>query len=283
MILVTGATGDVGGEVVRQLVSGGERVRVLARDPAKAKAKLGAEVEVAQGDLLQEGSLTAALAGAEKLFLMAHATDLPAVAGHAAPAAKRAGVRHVVLLSSSTVLTNPIVTIGKWHLAAEEAVEATGLAWTMLRPGNFASNTLRWAPTIKAQGTVFAPAGEGKTAPIDPYDIASVAVKALTAPGHEGKKYVLTGEELLSTAEQVAAIGAALGKPLRFVDVPEAGARAGMLKAGMSETIVDALMELMRRVRTGEDALRTTTVREVTGRAPRTFAAWVEAHRAAFA
>ena len=282
MILVTGATGDIGGEVVRQLVKGGEQVRALARDPAKATAKLPAGVEVARGDLLDEGSLRAAASGATKMFVMAHATDLPKVAAHAAAAAKDAGVRHIVLLSSSTVLLKPAVAIGKWHFAAEEAVEATGLGWTMLRPGNFASNALRWAPTIKAQGTVFGPEGAGKSAPIDPYDIASVAVKALTTPGHEGKRYVLTGTELMTAADQVAIIGAAIGKPLRFVAVPEAGARAGMMKAGMSEEIAEAILEIQRVGREGGDALVTTDVRHVTGAEPRTFAAWVQAHLAAF-
>lgn len=281
MILVTGATGDVGGEVVRQLVAAGEKVRVLARDPAKA-AKLGPAVEVAVGDLLRPDTLGPAFAGAAKVFLMAGAPDLPAAAEHATAAAKRAGVGHVVLLSSYTTTTEPPTTIGKWHLHAEQQIEATGIAWTMLRPGNFASNALRWAPTIKAQGAVFAPAGQGKSAPIDPYDISSVAVKALTGAGHEGKRYLLTGEELLTTAEQVDVIGAALGRPLRFVDVPEAGARAGMLKSGMSEEIADAILELLRRARAGHDAGQTTTVREVTGAAPRTFATWVRAHLAAF-
>ncbi len=282
MILVTGATGDIGGEVVRQVLATGEKVRVLARDPAKA-AKLGPGVEVALGDLLKPEPLAEALAGADKLFLMAGAQDLPAVAEHAVASAKRAGVRHVVLLSSSTVLTEPMVKLGTWHAAAERLLEATGLAWTMLRPGNFASNALRWAPMIKAQGAVFGVFGAGKSSPIDPHDIATVAATALTTAGHEGKRYTLTSEELLTAAEQVEIIGAALGKPLRVVDVPEAGARAGMLKSGMSEQLVEALMEVIGLARRGGEPLLTTTVRDVTGRAPRPFAEWVRAHLAAFA
>ena len=281
MILVTGATGDVGGEVVRQIVAAGQKVRAFARDPAKA-ARLVPGVEVARGDLQQPETFAAALDGVTKLFLMAGAQELPAIAEHAVPAAKRAGVQHVVLLSSSTTLMEPRVTIGKWHLAAEELIEASGLAWTMVRPGNFASNALRWAPMIKAQGAVFAPAGGGKTAPIDPYDIASVAAKALTTPGHEGHKYALTGDEVLSAADQVAIIGAALGKTLRFVEVPAEGARMGMLKSGMDEAMADALLELMTSGRSGGEAHRTSTVRDVTGVAPRTFEAWVRAHLSAF-
>jgi uncharacterized protein YbjT (DUF2867 family) len=280
MIVVTGATGDIGGEVTRQLVSMGEKVRVVARDPAKAAA-LGAAVEVARGDLLQQGTLDEAFAGATKAFLMAHAVDLPKVAENALAAAKRGGVEHVVLLSSNTTLMDPIGSIGRWHLAAEQQLEATGMAWTMVQPGNFASNSLRWAPMIKAQGAVFGPAG-GKSAPIDPYDIASVAVRALATPGHEGKKYHLTGPELVTAAEQVGIIGAALGKPLRYVEVPDEGARAGMLRSGMSETIADAILELIVQARDGREQWQTTTVREVAGAEPRTFARWVEAHLSAF-
>lgn len=281
MILVTGATGGVGGDLVRHLVTAGHQVRALARDPDKA-ARLLPGVEVVRGDLSKPETLPPALEGATRAFLMAGARELPAVAKDFVPAAKRAGVAHVVLLSSSTILFEPSVTIGNWHLAAEQELEASGLAWTMLRPGNFASNALRWAPTIKAQGAVFAPGGHGKSAPIDPYDIAAVAAKALTTPGHEGKKYVLTGEELLSAAEQVDIIGAAIGKPLRFVEVPEAAARAGMLKAGMDEVMAGAVLELILRDGSAGEPLRTTTVRDVTGVAPRTFAAWVKNHLAAF-
>ncbi len=237
---------------------------------------------MAQGDLLRPETLVGAFAGATKVFLMAGAQDLPVAAGHALAAARAGVARHVVLLSSGTTLTEPLVTIGKWHLAAEQQLEATGIAWTMVRPGNFASNSLRWAPMIKAAGAVFGPATRGRSSPIDPYDIASVAVKALATPGHEGKKYVLTGPALLSAAEQVAIIGAALGKELRFVEVPDAGARAGMLKSGMNEELADALLQLITLGRDGGEERQTTTVRDVTGAEPRTFSQWVQAHLAAF-
>jgi uncharacterized protein YbjT (DUF2867 family) len=290
MILVTGATGNIGSEVVRQLVGAGVAVRVLTRDPAKA-AKLGPGVAVAQGDLTRPDTLAAAFEGAEKALLLAGAQDLPAAARHAAEAAKRSGTRHIVLISSASVLMQPPNAIGRWHLDAEEAVKAAGhdgghpqtpgLAWTMLRPGNFASNTLRWAPTIRAEGAVFS-ASRGKSAPIDPRDIASVAVKALTAPGHEGRAYALTGPELLSEAEQVEILGTALGKALRWVPVPEEAARAGMLRSGLNEELVDAVLEMLRWWREGEP-LCTSTVREVTGVEARPFAVWARDHVAAFA
>ncbi len=285
MILVTGATGDVGGEVVRKLLAADagarERVRVLARDPAKA-AKLGPAVEVAVGDLRDPRAVAAAMVGVDRLFLMAGSQDLPAVAEHTVSAAKRAGVRHVVLLSSGTVLMEPEVAVGQWHLAAERHVEASGLPWTMIRPGNYASNALRWASTIKSHGLVYGQVGPGRSAPVDAFDIASVAVKALMTAGHEGKRYVLTSAELVTMAEQVEIVGAAIGKALRVVDVPEASARPGMLKSGMGEVLVDALLELRARAREGGDPLHTDTVREVTGVAPRNFDVWVRENLSAF-
>jgi uncharacterized protein YbjT (DUF2867 family) len=282
MIFLTGATGNIGSEVVRQLVSGGHRVRVLARDPAKL-AHLGAEVDVVQGDLTSPSSFAHAFSGVERAFLLAHAHDLPAVSASFAAAAKAGGVRHVVLVSSATILIEPKTTIGGWHLAAEENVKASGLAWTMLRPGNFASNALRWAGTIRTQGAVYAPNGDAKTAPIDPRDIASVAVKTLTTPGHEGATHVLTGPTVLTPKEQVDVIGAAIGKALRFVDVPDAAARAGMLKSGMSESLADAVLELLRPSRSGAESIVTASVREVTGVEARTFGAWARDHAGAFA
>lgn len=277
MILVTGATGDVGGGVARRLLAAGEKVRVLARDPAKA-AKLG-DVDVAKGDLLDAAALAAAMKGAEKLFLMAHAQDLPQVAAHAVAAAQAAGVRHVVLLSSYTVATHPKTAIGRWHHEAEQAIEATKLQWTMLRPGNFSSNTLRWAPTIKGQGCVFSPDGASTSAPIDPADIAAVGAVALMANGHEGKRYVLTSEQTLSVRDQVETLARVIGKPIKFVDVPPEAARAGMLKAGLSEELVAAVLEL----RGTAETLQTTTVHDVTGKPARTYEDWARAHAAAFA
>lgn len=280
MIVVSGASGNIGSEVVRQLVIGGSKVRALSRDPSKLADVAG--VEVAKADLLEPASLDAAFAGAEKVFLVGNAADIPRVATIASAAAKRAGVRHVVMVSSATIEMEPVGTIGNWHLEAETVIKSSGLTWTFLRPGNFASNTLRWAGMIRAQGAVFAPAG-GKSAPVDPRDIADVAVAALAGKGHEGKTYVLTGAELLTAAEQVAQIGTAIGRELRFVDVPPAGARAGMLKSGMSELLADAILQLILAGAEGRDALLTSTVRDVAGHEPRSFAEWVRSNLAAFA
>jgi uncharacterized protein YbjT (DUF2867 family) len=281
MILVTGATGNVGGEVVKQLLEAGAPVRVLARDPAKA-AKLGAGVSVVRGDLAAPETLGPAFAGVTKAFVLSTGPDLARLAGNAVDAAKKAGVAHVVLLSVLGAEFEPSFELGRWHRESERKLEASGLAWTFLRPGSFASNALSWVSSIKAQGVVYSPYGEGKSAPIDPRDIAAVAVKALLAPGHEGKAYSLTGSAAITTGEQVAKISAAIGRPLRFVDVPPEAARDGMLEAGMHPLLVDALLELMARVRAGHGATVSTAVADVLGRPARTFDAWLHDHVAAF-
>ncbi|WP_437991771.1 SDR family oxidoreductase [Sorangium sp. So ce145] len=281
MILVTGATGNVGGAVLEQLVDAGEPVRALVRDPARLGA-LGGDIAVVKGDLSKPETLDAAFAGADRAFLVCAGGDLPNLAGNAADAAKRAGVKHIVLLSSSSVARAPDVQIARWHREAEARVKASGVAWTMLRPGGFASNTLRWAASIKAQGAVFQPLGDARTRPIDERDIAAVAVKALTSPGHEGKEYELTGPEALSAAEQVAKIGAAIGRPLRYVDVSEDAAREAMVKAKLPEGFIRALLEAFALIRSGKGEEPSSTVEQLLGRRARTFDEWLERHVKAF-
>ncbi len=281
MILVTGATGTVGSEVVEQLLAAGQRVRVLARNPAKA-AKFGAGVEVVQGDLEKPETLPAAFTDIEKVFLLSAGHEIARLEGHAIDAAKKASVKHVVKLSAEGAAYDPAIQLGHWHRESEKNLEESGLAWTILRPGNFDTNTLRWAPSIQAQGLVFHITGDGKSTPIDPRDIAAVAVTALTTPGHEGKIYELTGPEALSVAEQVAKISKAIDKPLQAIDTPEAAARSAMLAEGMPRELVEAVLELMAHIRAGRGARLTNTVAEVLGREPRTFDAWVKDNLTAF-
>ena len=281
MILVTGATGNIGSEVLAQLVKRGDKVRVLARDPAKLSAYAG-KIEVVKGDLSKPETLDAAFTGVEKAFLLCSAGDLPTMMGNATDAAKKAGVKHIVMLSSASVRDEKPTQIGRWHIEGEAKVKASGIAWTMLQPGAFASNTLQWADSIKASGAVYLPWGDGKTTPIDPHDIADVAVKVLTEPGHEGKSYELSGPESLSTAEQVAKISAAIGKPVKYVDVPPEAAREGMEKAGMPEVFIGAMLELAALVRAGHGWEANGTVEQLLGRKARPYEVWLERNVEAF-
>jgi uncharacterized protein YbjT (DUF2867 family) len=273
MILVTGATGNIGGPLVQMLLASKQQVRVLTRDRARVTAS---GVEIVVGDLEQPATLAPALAGVERAFFVFHAgPQLAARAGEFAQAARAAGVKHVVAVSSGTIEMTPLPLIGRWHAELEEAF--AGLATTFLRPDNFASNALRWAPFIKQGSMVFAPYADGQSTPIDPYDIAAVAHVALTAPGHEGKVYTLSGPAVMTTREQVGVIAAELGREIKVVDASPDQARAGMVRSGMPEQMASAILELLNRT-----PRPTKTVREVTGVEPRSFATWVHDHRAAF-
>lgn len=280
MILVIGANGTVGSQVVHQLVEAGQRVRVLVRDASRA-AKHGKAAEVVIGDLAQPETLGPAFAGVEKVFLLSTGPERLELNG--IDAARAAGVRHVVKLSTMGFgQERDGLAIGHWHRAVEAYLEASSIPWTVLRAGGFSTNALGWADTIKAQGAVFAATGDGKVAVVDPRDIAAVAVAVLTRPGHEGKRYELTGPEALSLAEQVALISRAIGRSLRFVDAPPAAARDAMLKTGMPAPLVEGMLEVMAKIKAGGAATVSPDVEQVLGRQPRTFAAWAEENAAAF-
>jgi (4-alkanoyl-5-oxo-2,5-dihydrofuran-3-yl)methyl phosphate reductase len=280
MILVTGATGTVGREVVGQLLGMGQGVRALTRDPSKGG--IDSKVEVIPGDLMKPDTLGKAVDGVEKIFSLATGAQIPAQEKNLAQAAKKAGVRHVVKLSVLGAGMGSKGTIPSWHEAGERAYQESGIAWTFIRPGSFMSNARSWAATIKSQGAVFSAFGDGRFPPIHPRDIASVAVKALTSPGHEGKAYPLTGPEALSVGQQVQIISEAIGKPIRYVPVTDEAAKDGMVKSGMPAFYADALLQLAGAVRAGGAAQVLPTVEQVTGRKGLTFTEWVRENVAVF-
>lgn len=282
MILVTGSTGNVGTEVVKQLASAGHKTRALVREAKEATGRFATTVDVAIGDLDNVDSLVNAMKGVERVYMLAPFS--PSLVKHEAnviEAAKRAKVRHVVKHSVLGAQYEAI-TLGKWHRTGEKTLEASGVAWTHLRPSGFFTNTLGWAQMIKSGGTVYYPTGDGKLAIIDPRDIAAVAVKTLTENGHEAKAYELTGRQALTTLDQVDIIGRVIGKPLKFVNVPDSAARDSMLGQGMPAQLVDILIEFTGIVRANQASLVTDTVQKLTGRQPRTFEAWVKDNVPAF-
>ena len=283
MILVTGATGKVGQEVAKQLKAKGEPFRVLARSPGKARALLGGDVEVAAGDLGDPASLDAALAGADRLFLLP-ATDPRQREWelNAIDAAKRAGVKHVVKLSAIGASRDSPVVLARWHREVEEALEASGLAWTILQPTFFAQNFLNFAPSIQAQG-VFHSSVAGRASFVDVRDIAAVAVAALTEPGHEGKTYVITGPEAISYAEAAEKLSAATGRTVTYVQVPEDGVRQALAGAGLPDWYVDDLVALNRIIDAGWAEGVSDAVETVARKAPISFDQFARDHAAAFA
>jgi uncharacterized protein YbjT (DUF2867 family) len=276
MILVTGATGNVGRELVRALVSAGEDVRALIRRDSD-RSRLPAGVDAVVGDLNRPEALSAALAGVRAVHLLSGYKDMPGLLAEA----RRAGVERVVLQSSSAVpggdMTN---AVARYHILSEAAVRESGLPWTFLQPNSFMSNTLQWIPQLKAGNVVVAPFPSVRVATIDPYDVAAVSAEALTSGGHEGRSYRLSGPESLLPADRVAILANALGRDLRFEAQSDADARAEMSDT-MPAEYVDAFFNFFADGKLDESQVL-PTVQEVTGRQPRSFERWAITHADAF-
>jgi uncharacterized protein YbjT (DUF2867 family) len=277
-VLVTGATGNVGRALTAQLVSAGVPVRALVRDASTSRFPEG--VEVAEGDLAVPGTVERALTGIEAVFLVwpfLTTDDAPAVLATIAGAARR-----LVYLSSSGVdedAGRQADPINRLHADMESLIEASGLAWTILRANTIASNALGWAGQIRDGDVVRGP-GIAPTAVIDQRDVAAVAVRVLTGDGHSGARHTLTGPQVLSRSEQVRMIGEAIGRPLRFEKVPVAVARERMLADGRPPALVEALLA-SAETRPASDLL-TSTVEQITGTPARSFRAWATDHADAF-
>ncbi len=280
MILVTGATGTVGREVVAQLLATGQKVRAMTRNPLKAK--LDARVEVVKADFEVPDTLERAVDGVEKAFSLTFGPRTGVHERNLALTAKKAGVHHIVKLSALGGDEKIRNDIRKWHDEGEQAIRETGIALTVVRPGAFMSNALHWRESIRTQGKVFSNYGEGKLPPAHPRDIAAVAARALTGEGHEGKEYSVTGPEALSISEQVKILSGAIGRPLEYVAVTDEAARKGMEHAGMPTFLIDALLPFADFIRSGKAAHVFRTVEEVTGRQPFTFGDWARENAAAF-
>ncbi|MFD7134164.1 SDR family oxidoreductase [Streptomyces sp. NPDC059894] len=276
MILVTGATGNIGSALLRELqVAGAAPVRGLTRDAGRVSFAEG--IEAVEGDLSQADSLKPALEGARSLFL------LSGMGGEAEvlAAARQAGVEHVVLVSSITVQTHPHLPAVGENLAVERLLKDSGMAWTILRPTQFASNTLWWAQSIRDQDVVRAPYADIGLPTIHPADIAAVARAALTEPGHQGRTYALTGPECITVRRQVAAIAAAVGREVALMEISREEAHRQMASF-MGDETADAVLDLMGGDVNDELLKVRDTVLRVTGSAARSFQQWASENGAAF-
>jgi uncharacterized protein YbjT (DUF2867 family) len=272
MILVLGATGTNGREVVLRLSTAGQRVRAMVRNPSKAGDLPRENVELVPGDLDDPSSLDAALAGVDRAFFVA-SVDRRYVGwfGNFLAAAQRADAPHVVKFSGMGAQVDSPAEILRQHGQTDAALTDSGLPYTILRPNSFYQNLLWSAGTIKDHGAFYLPMGSTRQSLVDVRDIAAVAVAVLTGAGHEGKTHVITGPESLSYQEVADKLSTILGRPIRYVDVPPAAAHDSMLKAGMPEWNARAVTELYGIFAAGEAAGTTDTVEQITGRKPISF------------
>ena len=275
MILVIGATGTVGSEVVRQLVATGERPRALVRDPATARQRLGDQVEHVVGDLDRPETIAAALAGVDRVFLLTTQSSRQpewerAVIGPAA----RTGVGQLVKLSVFRANEQSPLQVARQHGQAERVLAQSGLAATILRPVFFMQNLL----AMVHDGAIATAAGDGRVAMVDARDIAAVAVATLTGGGHAGKTYTLTGPQALSFYQVASVLSRQTGRPLRHVRVPPDKVRVALQGRGVAAWFADDMAKLHSMLAVGYEEVVTDDIHRVTGHPPRTLAQFAGDH-----
>jgi uncharacterized protein YbjT (DUF2867 family) len=277
MIVVIGGTGRVGRQVAVQLRERDLPVRVVTRGLNPAGAPPGAET--ARADLADPASLEPHLAGAQALFLIWPFTS-PEMTADLAPKVAEIMARHtgrVVYLSAQPAADRP----GSFWALVERAIEDSGVSWTFLRPTGFAANTLMWADQIRSGDVVRWPFGEAARALIDERDIAAVAVGALADDGHGGARYLLSGPEVLTQAEQLAAIGQAIGRELHWEELPRQAALEALTAAWGDPAFAEGALDAWQWFVDHPETV-TSAVQDLTGAPPHSFADWAAANAAAF-
>jgi uncharacterized protein YbjT (DUF2867 family) len=284
MILVTGATGLNGTALVRKLSTKGVPLRALVRNAAKA-AEIAAlpNVEIAIADMAKPETLPAALAGVDRAMLNSSADPaMVEVQSNFIAAAAKAGVRHVVKLSGIMPELDSPFRFARMHGEIEQRLEASGMAFTHLRAGEFMPSYFRQVPMILAQGALFLPMENQRIASIDIGDLAEIAALVLTNPGHEGKIYPLTGPQALTMTEVAKRLSAATGKTIKYINVPPEDVRKAQLAAGVPPYIADALAELFAERRKGKESQVWPIAQTLLGRRPTSFAEFAARNAAIF-
>ncbi len=277
MILITGATGNVGSELIAALLPAQVgHIRVLTRNPG-AVFPDGTQKVVAN---LADSDLAPVLDDVHAVFLLTDGLNIAAHDHRLIAAAQQAGVERIVKLSVRSVghdATDPITTM---HRAGEQAIRDSGIGWTFLRPTAYMSNALNWAGMIAADQIVHAPFAAGRAAVVDPADIAAVAAACLTHDSHNHLVYELTGPEPLSPPDQIAILSQVLGRDLRYAEADSADMLAQMVSYGMPEELAQAIIEQFRSTLEPYNSEPTGDITAVTSRPPRSFTDWAQAHRA---
>ena len=280
MILITGASGNVGREVLKQVALTGAKVRAAYQDASRA-AHAPAGVETITMDYYQPETVRAALKGADHVFLVGPPTaELPALERRAIDVIKHSDVEHVVKLSA---MGGRAATFPRQHAESEDYIRSSGVPYTFLRPNGFMQNLVAFsAPSIKTQSAFYGSEGDGKVSQIDIRDVAAVAVKTLIDPGHMGRTYTLTGPEALNNAQIAELLTQALGREIRFVKLPPEQLNQAMRGNGVPEWTADAILDLQRLYREGKAATVTGDVEQILGCKPTSYADFVEDYKSAF-
>jgi uncharacterized protein YbjT (DUF2867 family) len=284
MILVTGATGLNGRELIRVLSNKGVAVRALVRNASRAAALAALPgVEIVEGDMARPETLAGPLRGVERAMLISSSdAAMLEVQRNFIDAARKAGVRHVVKLSGIMPEVDSAFRFARMHGEIEQYLEASGLAFTNLRAGEFMPAYFRQVPAIVGKGALFLPMQDAKIASIDVGDIAEVAALTLTASGQEDKTYPLTGPEALSMAEVAEKLSAATGRKVRYLNVAPDDAHKAWLAAGIPPYLADGLNELFAERRNGKESQVYPTVTALLGRPATSFAAFAARNAAVF-
>jgi len=280
-ILVTGATGTIGSQLLPLLQAQGLDVAAMTSRPGHRVPGF----RTVQGDFAQPDALAAAFQGFDTVFLLQPlAPRMVAFGLNAVAAAKAAGVKRIVRSSGGGAASDSPFSLPRAHGTVDDAVRASGLAWTLLRPTSFMQNHLTYNTAAIRSGALYAPHGDGATSLIDARDIAEVAALVLADPdAHLGRAYDLTGAQSLTDAEQMAIIAEAIGRPVAYVDVPESAASEAMAGMGFPELLVDWVMSLNAIIKAGYAAGQSPDFQRLTGKAPRTFTAFAREHAATWA
>jgi uncharacterized protein YbjT (DUF2867 family) len=278
MILITGATGNIGRELVSLLSRKSTPLRVMTRNADKV-SHLPVHIERAIGDFDDHEALREAVRGVKKIFTLPM-IGRPQSLQSMVDAAVQNNVEQIVMISS---LAPEDTIIGQDHRISEDILRKSALSWTVLRFGAFMSNALWWwRQSITAEGVVYSPTAGARTAPISPLDIAKVSAAALISPHQAGVVYGITGPELLNDREQVEILSSVLGKPIQCVDIPVQVAVENMVRNGVPEKFAAAAAQQLKRIRESGSAEIRNEVEKITGETPQTFKEWCLNHRREF-
>lgn len=270
MILVTGATGKVGSEAVRLLRQRELPVRALVRSPEKAVALAGTGAEIAEGDLEVPPTIDAAMRDVASVVLVSSGAPTPEL--NVVQSATRAGVEHVVKISSGGASMDSPIARRRWHAQIEDALIGSGLGYTFLRPNVYMQNIFALAPMIAKTGGFASSHGAGLLGMVDTRDVAAVAAEIAASPAtHRGKTYPLTGPELLSHVDVAAVLSEVLGKTITYREVSSEEDKNAMIQAGLPEPIAEMNVQAFRLVASGGSAWLTEDVPLLLGRPARSF------------